>query len=52
VEKYDTAGKATYENIIWYVHFAYWITEATNIWLHECRSVLHYTCIVFLVCEV
>jgi hypothetical protein len=31
VEKYCTAGQATDDNITWYMHFACWLTKATDI---------------------
>jgi len=52
VEKYGTAGQATGENVIWHMHFACWITNATDThseyvtltafplqqWLYKCAS--------------
>jgi hypothetical protein len=63
MEKYSTARLATYENIIWRMRFACWITTATNTcseyaihisfpwqqWLHERASVLRYTYLACLV---
>jgi len=31
MDKQDGAGQATGDNIIWRMHFASWITKATNI---------------------
>ena len=30
MEMYGTAGQDTFEDIMWHMHFAYWITYATN----------------------
>ena len=63
VEKIVRAGQVTDENIIRRMRFACWITKATHElseyvilitspwqqWLHVRNSVLHYTCIAFLV---
>jgi hypothetical protein len=60
--KYGTAGQATGSNIMLPMRMTSWIPKATNTlseyvmltaftlqrWLHECVSVLRYTCIVFL----
>jgi len=63
VEKCGRAGQATDGNKIRHMLFVCWITKATNThsefviliafplqqWLHECASILHYTCIAYLV---
>ena len=63
VEKYDTAGQTTDNNIIRRMRTACWITKATDTrseykiltvlpqqqWLHGSASFLHYTYIVRLV---
>jgi hypothetical protein len=57
LDNVEKEGRATDDNITWHVHFAYWVTEATDThseyviliafpqqqWLHECTSVLRYT---------
>ena len=59
----STAAQVTDDNIIWRLRSARWITKATHEhseyvilitstwqqWLHLRNSVLHYTCIAFLV---
>jgi hypothetical protein len=63
VEKYDTAGQATDDNIIRRMRFACWITKVTDAhsecviliafsrqqWLLECPSMLRYTYIASFV---
>jgi hypothetical protein len=65
VEKYGRARQTTDGNIIRRMHFACWITKATDIhseyviliafplqqWLRERASILHYTYIACLVAE-
>jgi hypothetical protein len=63
VEKRGKAGRATYDNIRWRMHFACWITKATykpseyvmivafprQQWLHERAPLLPYAHIACLV---
>ena len=65
LKKYCTVEQTTDDNIIWGMHFACWITKATNThseyailiafvweqWLHEHTSVLHHVNIQCLSCS-
>jgi len=54
VEKHGRGGQATDDNSVWHMHFACWVTDATNTHseyiilvacpLQQCTSVVRYMC--------